>query len=71
MASLVSAIKPQARYRILANAILLFLSGERVTDVTCTFIYMYVIHGPTFDGVPVAPNHSSSARHFVFTDRTN
>ena len=68
---LVSIIKPPARLNILAIAILLFLSGARITDVTCTIIYMCVIQVPAFDGVPVAPNHSSFARHFVFTDRGN
>jgi len=66
-----SVIKPQTRQNILVAAILLFLSGERITGVTCTFIYMCVIQVPAFDGVPVAPNHSLSARHFVFTDCGN
>jgi hypothetical protein len=69
--SIVSVIKPQARKNILTTAILLFLSGERITDVTCTFMSMCVIQFPAFDGVPVAPDHSSSARHFVFTGRGN
>ena len=62
---------PQARQNILVTAILLFLSAGRIAEVTCTFKYMCVIQVPAFDGVPVAPNHSSSARHFVFTDRGN
>jgi hypothetical protein len=53
---LISVMKPQARQNVLVTTILLFLSGERITGVTCTFIYMCAVQVSAFDGVLVSPN---------------